>query len=955
MSYFSDMYSKICYPRANTGTKGLRSAQMGAIHAIAAHNTLNKKEAAIIVMPTGSGKTAILMMAPFVLTKRKVLVVTPSVMVRGQIYEDYKNLNTLKYVGVLSKKAKPPNVYELKNRFAEDQRESIEHADVVVGTPQVSLSLSESDASSLFDYVVVDEAHHVPAETWQNILKNMKHAEALLVTATPFRLDKKEIKGDHIYAYPLSMAYNDGIFGEIIYIPIEEAPDKDRLIAVEAERVLLNDRSQGLDHYLMVRTDTKEKAKNLESVYKTNTTLRLKRIDSSTTYNTVKQAITHFKAKEIDGIICVNMLGEGFDFPNLKIAAVHETHKSLASILQFIGRFARTNARNIGSAKFIAMNDESLLVENYRLFSSDAIWQDIILDMSERKIYRDEANKSALKEFVKSDELPESTVSLHNIRPNCHAKIYAATDFYIDNEFPSIFGVENEIYRDLTNNTIVAIAQNKTNPIWLENDQVSDIENLLYIVHFQKSTSLLFIYSQNKSETFYNEIASAFADDPTKIPRDEMNRVLGKMENYEFYNTGLQNRYSEDGESYRIYSGSNTAASIDETTGKMRSAGHAFCKAMKEDMPVTIGYSSGSKIWSSSYLKLPEYIAWCDECGSKISDTRIVVKTNTNYDLLPLPCKLKNYPSKVFFCFFSDKTYSSPPIVFLNENQETPHILTDVLIKVRAVTDESVSVSAMIDGVEEFVTCDIEGKYHTDKPLIYVKDGSRLLSLVDYLSFHPLQYKTTNDTLIVGNEIFIGDPHSIVFSGRHIDSIDWVDFGTNIRKEYGGKTKLGNPIQNVLDNILNRDESYKYIIYDHGTGEIADFIAITEEETTINVAFFHVKAMKAKQFNSDVNDIYEVFQQAIKSTIWLKTKSVLLQKIIDRRKGGKCIFQRGSLETLKTTLRSDKQFHATIYVVQPSISKSADMPDKYQEVLAAANFYINHSGRVKEMRIWGSQ
>jgi len=827
---------------------------------------------------------------------------------------------------------------------------------VVVGTPQVALSLSEDDDSSMFDYIVVDEAHHVPAETWQKILKNMRHAESLLVTATPFRLDRKEIKGDHIYSYPLSLAYKDGIFGEITYIPIEEAPDKDRLIAVEAERVLLNDRSQKLDHYLMVRTDTKDKAKDLEYVYQSNTSLQLKRIDSSTTYNTVKKTISLLKDKKIDGIICVNMLGEGFDFPNLKVAAIHEAHKSLASTLQFIGRFARTNADNIGSAKFIAMNDESLLVENYRLFSSDAIWQDIILDMSERKIYRDEANKSALKEFIKSDDedVLKTAITLHNIRPNCHAKIYFATGFCVENQFPTRCGVENEIYRDRTNNTIVGITQSKTTPIWLENAQVSDIENQLYIVHFQKSTSLLFIYSQIKSEAYYDKIASAFATDPARIPRDEMNRVLGQMENYEFYNTGMQNRYSEDGESYRIYSGSNTAASIDETTGKMRSAGHAFCKAMKNDVPVTIGYSSGSKIWSSSYLNLPEYVAWCDECGTKISDSRIVVKTNTNYDLLPLPSKLKKYSSKVFFCFFSNKTYSSPPTVVLNDH-ETPYILTDVLIKVRAVHDESVSVSVMIDGIEEILICDTEGKYHTDHALINVRDGRQVLSLADYLSSHPLEYKTTDDTLIVGNEIFIGDPNSITYSETHIDAIDWIGLGTNIEIEYGAKTEQGSPIQDVLMNILNKDEAYKYIIFDHGTGEIADFIAITEEGSLIDVAFFHVKAMKAKKYNSNVNDIYEVLQQAIKSTIWLKTKAVLLQKIVDRRKGGNCVFQRGSLESLKTTLRSGKQFRATIFVVQPSISRGTSMPDKYQEVLASANFYINHSGRVRELRIWGSK
>ena len=498
MSYFSDMYSMLSYPRSDTGINGLRTAQLGAIHAIASHDTLKKKEADIIVMPTGSGKTAVLMMAPYVLAKQKVLIVTPSVMVRGQIFDDYKNLQTLKRISVFNEEVQPPIVYELKNMYSEDQRSCIETSDVVVGTPQVSLSLSESMVSTMFDYVVIDEAHHVPAETWQKILNNMQQADILLVTATPFRLDKKEIKGNHIYSYPLSMAYKDGIFGEITYIPVQEAPDKDKLIAIEAERVLLNDRGQGLDHYLMVRTDTKAKAKSLELIYQDNTNLNLKRIDSSTTYNTVKRTIEHLKAKEIDGIICVDMLGEGFDFPNLKIAAVHEAHKSLASTLQFIGRFARTNAPNIGSAKFVAMNDENLLVENYRLFSSDAIWQEIIIDMSEQKLYKDEANKNALREFVKSENLSDSALSLHTIRPNCHAKIYSVNTFYIDNEFPIICGIEDEIYRDYTNNTIVAIAKSETNPIWLAGNQINDVENLLYIIHFQKSTSLLFIYSANQ-------------------------------------------------------------------------------------------------------------------------------------------------------------------------------------------------------------------------------------------------------------------------------------------------------------------------------------------------------------------------------------------------------------------------------------------------------------------------
>lgn len=46
-------------------------------------------------------------------------------------------------------------------------------------------------------------------------------------------------------------------------------------------------------------------------------------------------------------IVCVDMLGEGFDLPELKIAAFHDVKKSLAATLQLAGRFTRTKS-NLG-------------------------------------------------------------------------------------------------------------------------------------------------------------------------------------------------------------------------------------------------------------------------------------------------------------------------------------------------------------------------------------------------------------------------------------------------------------------------------------------------------------------------------------------------------------------------------------------------------------------------------
>ena len=54
----------------------------------------------------------------------------------------------------------------------------------------------------------------------------------------------------------------------------------------------------------------------------------------------------------------MNMLGEGFDQPSLKIAALHAPHASLGITLQFIGRFARVGNETLGAAQFFAVPAE---------------------------------------------------------------------------------------------------------------------------------------------------------------------------------------------------------------------------------------------------------------------------------------------------------------------------------------------------------------------------------------------------------------------------------------------------------------------------------------------------------------------------------------------------------------------------------------------------------------------
>jgi len=201
MSYFSKNYKNLKFNLASDSIKGLYNAQEGAIHSIGSFFTTNT-EPAIITMPTGSGKTAVLMMTPFLLRAKKVLIITPSRMVRGQIFEDFEKLETLKEIGVFSKTVTHPKILEVKSKIdSSDKWKELSEFDVVVSTPNCT-SPSYKDIveppEDLFDLILIDEAHHSPANTWNELTSSFPKAKKVLFTATPFRRDKKEIKGKFI-------------------------------------------------------------------------------------------------------------------------------------------------------------------------------------------------------------------------------------------------------------------------------------------------------------------------------------------------------------------------------------------------------------------------------------------------------------------------------------------------------------------------------------------------------------------------------------------------------------------------------------------------------------------------------------------------------------------------------------------------------------------------------------
>ena len=94
---------------------GFRPGQLGAMHAVLAHESVHD-DPAIICLPTGYGKTSLMMALPILLAAQRVLVVEPSDALRKQVSSHFRELSTLRRIGAISDEIPNPEVLRLEGR-----------------------------------------------------------------------------------------------------------------------------------------------------------------------------------------------------------------------------------------------------------------------------------------------------------------------------------------------------------------------------------------------------------------------------------------------------------------------------------------------------------------------------------------------------------------------------------------------------------------------------------------------------------------------------------------------------------------------------------------------------------------------------------------------------------------------------------------------------------------------
>lgn len=162
-------------------------ATKAIVNTLNSHNPhSNEQNVALVVLPTGTGKSGIAVLAAYAVAAFRVLVITPSEAISDQLYTDFCGNEKIEGESFLSRQRiirpdvennwLPSGINVLKTndlRNYRNQSNSIiianAHKFGEVDETKRGVPINEFP-NDFFDLVIVDEAHHYPARTWSNIV-----------------------------------------------------------------------------------------------------------------------------------------------------------------------------------------------------------------------------------------------------------------------------------------------------------------------------------------------------------------------------------------------------------------------------------------------------------------------------------------------------------------------------------------------------------------------------------------------------------------------------------------------------------------------------------------------------------------------------------------------------------------------------------------------------------------
>ena len=420
--FFQDTAAKI------DGNADLREPQRDAyLQAVAYFQGGGQK--ALIQLPVGCGKSGVAAILPFGIAEGRVLVIAPNLTIKEELYRALDITNKQKCFwrqrGVLAPADMTNGPYvctlDTGNLSVCDKSHI-----VLTNIQQLGTNTDRwlpKFPSDFFDLIIVDEAHHSAAASWQRVFEQFPDAKVVNLTATPFRTDRQEIEGELVFRYPFKSASIKGYVKKLkasYTAPSEltftmEGEEQtftlDDVLAMKEEKwfsrgVALSEpcnvsivdnslqkleqlRLTGTKHQLIAVACSINHARQIRSLYQERgyeTAIVHSSPVKAGDEKANDEVMRDLYSGVLDCIVQVQMLGEGFDHPKLSVAAIFRPFRSLAPYIQFVGRILRvvvqnepTHPDNYGHiVTHVGMNLDALL-KQFKLFENDdqKFWEEV--------------------------------------------------------------------------------------------------------------------------------------------------------------------------------------------------------------------------------------------------------------------------------------------------------------------------------------------------------------------------------------------------------------------------------------------------------------------------------------------------------------------------------------------------------------------------------------------------
>lgn len=934
-----------------TGQVGLRRPQLGALHAIHAHWS-TKSDVATVVMPTGTGKTETMLATMISAMCTRVMVIVPTDALRTQIAVKFFSLGILKdplsvllaanvlrpVVGTLEKR--PTGVEEVDELFG--------RCNVIVTTSALAGKCShevQARMAELCTHLFIDEAHHAAAPTWHALKSVFKTQmrRVLQFTATPFREDGVPLDGEIVYVYPMRLAQREGYFRAIRFSSVYSFNDAraDRDIAAKVIEELNAD-TTGL-HVAMARVSTQVRAAQVLAIYQELGQFNPVMLHSGMTKADAQAARSQLDQRQTRIVVCVDMLGEGFDMPELKIAAFHDLRKSLAVTLQLAGRFTRSR-HDLGDPVFIAnIADVNLREELRTLYTQDPDWNLLLPNLSESAIGQELEAQRFMSGFNNQlDEIP-----VNEIRPaasmvayRTHCAQWNPSEY--SKAFPGLAEGE-EIYPVLNEKegTLIVIAAKRQGVAWTAVPAVEGLVWELCIAVWDKNQSLLFVHGSTNTGNYAAFARALCGDDVELIQAPAVFRAFAGINRLMLMNVGLDEQFGRQVR-YTGRMGPDVGARLTDTTlgttTKAVLAGFGFEKGG----PASIGAGKKGRVWATLRLKVNEFAAWCKHVGAKLIDESIDPEEILRGTLIPrlVDARPTSVPVGVDWPVeLLDLVESATKVSFVHTVQEH---LTSVSIEIRdfdstgpivlRVFTESQEVQVRLNFMMRGNVPDFEFVYEGAATATIHRGGD--YDLCAYLTDHPPTIWFADGSKLEGNTHVELRTAAPLYSRDRLEVLDWT--GIDITRESQREERRTDSVQYRTIEHIKAENRHEIVFDDDGAGEAADIVGISLDSQTqprlIAVDLYHCKYSGGAMPGARIDDMYVVCGQAQRSVMWLHNKerrtdlfAHLLKRDAARVEGGRPTrFEVGSKDRLAQIRDLSRICAVTlrIYIVQPGLSKT---------------------------------